>query len=418
MDNFVIHGGKKLEGEVRISGSKNAALPILAATLLTKEKCVVRNVPDLRDIKSTFDLLNHAGKKCFFEANTFTATEPGRLKHDAPYDLVRRMRASVLAAGPLLARLKKVRVSLPGGCSIGVRPIDIHIEAFKKLGAEVASDKGDLILTGAKLKPGRVRFRFPSVGATENLMMCAALLDGKTTLENCAREPEIEDLAEALRRMGAEVEGAGGSRITVRGRPKLKGLRHTVIPDRIETGTFLLAAAAAGGRVKLSSADPKPLAALLKALERSGAKVSSGRDWIILESAGGRPRPVNVSTAPHPGFPTDLQAPWMSYMVRCRGNATVQENIFENRFMHAAELLRMGASVYISGNKAYVHGVEELTGAPIMASDIRAGAALLVAAGAARGKSLIRRIYHIDRGYERVERKLRALGMKIERVKA
>lgn len=418
MDNFVIHGGRKLGGEVRISGSKNAALPILAATLLTREKCVVRNVPDLRDIKSTFDLLNHLGKKCFFEAGAFTVTEPGRLKHDAPYELVRRMRASVLAAGPLLARLKKVRVSMPGGCSIGVRPIDIHIEAFKKLGAEACYEKGDIVLTGAKLKPGRVRFRFPSVGATENLMMCAALLDGKTTLENCAREPEIEDLAAALRSMGAEVEGAGGPRVVIRGQPKLKALRHAVIPDRIETGTYMLAAAAAGGKVKLTAADPKPLGALIKAMERSGAKVTCGRDFITVESSGGRPKPVNVSTAPHPGFPTDLQAPWMSYMARCRGNASVQENIFENRFMHAAELLRMGASVYISGNKAYVHGVEELNGAPIMASDIRAGAALLVAAGAAKGRSLIRRTYHVDRGYERVEQKLRALGMKIERVKA
>lgn len=417
MDNFVIHGGKKLGGEVRISGSKNAALPILAAALLTREKCVIRNVPDLRDIKSTFDLLNHLGKKCFFEANTFTVTEPGRLKHDAPYELVRRMRASVLAAGPLLARLKKVRVSMPGGCSIGVRPIDIHIEAFRKLGAEARYGKGDIVLTGAKLKPGRLRFRFPSVGATENLMLCAALLDGKTTLENCAREPEIEDLAAALRSMGAEVEGAGGPRIVIRGRSKLKALRHNVIPDRIETGTYMLAAAAAGGKVKLTAADPKPLGALIKAMERSGTKVTCGRDSITVESGGGRPKPVNVSTAPHPGFPTDLQAPWMSYMARCRGNASVQENIFENRFMHAAELLRMGASVYISGNKAYVHGVDELNGAPIMASDIRAGAALLVAAGVARGRTVIRRIYHIDRGYERVEEKLRALGMKIDRVK-
>ncbi|MFA6434179.1 MAG: UDP-N-acetylglucosamine 1-carboxyvinyltransferase [Elusimicrobiales bacterium] len=417
MDNFIIHGGRAMSGEVRISGSKNAALPILAATMLTREKCEIKNVPDLMDIKSTFELLNYMGKKCFFGFNTFTVHESAGLKHHAPYDLVRKMRASMLVAGPLLARFKNVRFSLPGGCSIGVRPIDIHLEAFKKLGAAVSYERGDVILTTAGLKPARLKFRFPSVGATENLMMCAALLKGTTVLENCAREPEIEDLARALIQMGALVEGAGTSVIRISGAAALKGLKYTVMPDRIETGTFMLAAAAAGGTLKLLNTDAALMTPVTGALKKAGVGVISEKGGITVSSSGGRPRPVSITTRPHPGFPTDLQAPWVAFMSRAEGVCEVHEAIFENRFMHAAELMRMGADITVTDRKAVIRGVDRLLGAPVMASDIRAGAALLVAAAAARGKSIIRRIYHIDRGYEKIENKLRLAGVRIERVK-
>jgi UDP-N-acetylglucosamine 1-carboxyvinyltransferase len=418
MDTFVIQGGRKVRGELKISGSKNAALPILAATMLTSEKCAIMNVPDLMDIRSTFGLLNYLGKKCFFDSNIFTVEEPASLKYHAPYELVRKMRASMLVAGPLLARFKKARFSMPGGCSIGVRPIDIHLEAFKKLGAEVSYERGDVILTAAKLAPARVKFRFPSVGATENLMMCASLIKGTTVFENCAREPEIEDLARALRSMGAGVEGEGGSVIKVSGVEKLKGLKYEVMPDRIETGTFMLVAAAAGGKLRLlktNLAFVKPLAAALK---NAGVGVTSEKGCITVESTGGRPKPVSIITRPHPGFPTDLQAPWMAFMARAKGECSAYEAIFENRFMHAAELMRMGADITVIDRRAVIRGVERLLGAPVMASDIRAGAALIVAASAAKGRTIIRRVYHIDRGYEKIEEKLRNSGVRIERVKA
>ncbi|MBU2574924.1 MAG: UDP-N-acetylglucosamine 1-carboxyvinyltransferase [Elusimicrobia bacterium] len=421
MDNFIIHGPKSLRGEVKISGSKNAALPILAATMLTREKCEIKNVPDLRDVKSTFELLNYMGKKCFFGFNAFSVEEASALKHHAPYDLVRRMRASVLVAGPLLARFKKVRFSLPGGCSIGVRPIDIHLEAFQKLGAEVSYERGDVIVSAGKLKSARLKFRFPSVGATENLMMCAALIKGTTVLENCAREPEIADLAGALRCMGAEVEGESTATIKICGRDVLKGLKYSVMPDRIETGTFMLIAAAAGGKLTLLNTDIRLVKSVARGLEKAGVKISppGGRGGgITVETDGLRPRPVSVETKPYPGFPTDLQAPWMAFMARAKGESLIHEEIFENRFMHAAELMRMGADITVTDRKAVIRGVERLLGAPVIASDIRAGAALIVAAAAAKGVTVIGRIYHIDRGYEKIEDKLRLAGMKIERVKA
>lgn len=418
MDNFVIRGGRPLSGQTVISGSKNAALPILAATLLTKEKCEIKNVPELMDIKSTFELLNYLGKNCFYGYGNFVAEEHGALKLHAPYELVRKMRASMLVAGPLLARFKRARFSLPGGCSIGMRPIDIHLEGFKKMGAQVAYEKGDVILSAKKLKAGRVRLRFPSVGATENLMMCAALIEGVTTLENCAREPEIEDLAAALTKMGALVEGAGGQTIKIHGAAALKGLRHTVMPDRVETGTFMLLCAAAGGKIKLLNAAPKTLEVLIRCMKKAGVKITSFKDAIEVTAPRGRPKPVSVVTRPHPGFPTDLQAPWMVFMARAAGTSEVHEQIFENRFMHAPELVRMGADITVMDRKAVVRGVAELLGAPVMASDIRAGAAMVVAAAAAKGKTVIRRIYHIDRGYEKLEHKLKDLGVDAVRVKA
>ncbi len=418
MDNFIIRGGRPLAGQATISGSKNAALPILFATLLTKEKSEIKNVPELMDIKSSFELLNYLGKNCFYGYGNFVVEERAGLKHHAPYDLVRKMRASVLAAGPLLARFKKARFSMPGGCSIGMRPIDIHLEGFKKLGAVVSYEKGDVILSAKKLKAGRVKFRFPSVGATENLMMCAALIEGTTVLEGCAREPEIEDLAAALNKMGAKVEGAGSAVIRVTGAAKLKGLKHTVMPDRIETGTFMLLCAAAGGRIRLLNAAPKTLTALIKAMQKAGVKINCFKDSIEVIAPHGRPRPVSVATKPHPGFPTDLQAPWMVFMARANGVSEVHEHIFENRFMHAPELIRMGADITVSDRKAVVRGVPQLLGAPVMCSDIRAGAAMVVAAAAAKGKTIIRRIYHIDRGYEKLEHKLKDLGVDASRVKA
>ncbi|MBI4351652.1 MAG: UDP-N-acetylglucosamine 1-carboxyvinyltransferase [Elusimicrobia bacterium] len=418
MDNLIIRGGRPLSGQTMISGSKNAALPILTATLLTREKCELKNVPELMDIKSTFELLNYLGKNCFYGYGNFVAEEHAALKLHAPYDLVRKMRASVLVAGPLLARFKKVRFSLPGGCSIGMRPIDIHLEGFKKLGAQVAYEKGDVILSAKKLKPGKVKFRFPSVGATENLLMCAALIEGTTTLENCAREPEIEDLAEALCKMGASVTGAGSPVIRITGAARLKGLRHTVMPDRVETGTFMLLCAAAGGRIKLLNTAPKTLGALIRAMEKAGVKINAFRDSMEIIAPPGRPRPVSIVTKPHPGFPTDLQAPWMSFMARANGACEVQEQIFENRYMHAPELVRMGADITILDRKAVIRGVPQLLGAPVMASDIRAGAAMVVAAASAKGRSVIRRIYHIDRGYEKLEHKLKDLGVDASRVKA
>ena len=418
MDNFIIRGGRPLNGQAVISGSKNAALPILAATLLTREKCEIKNVPELMDIKSTFELLNYLGKNCFYGYGNFVAEEHGQLKHHAPYDLVRKMRASVLVAGPLLARFKKTRFSLPGGCSIGTRPIDIHLEGFKKLGARITYEKGDVILSAKKLKPGTVKFRFPSVGATENLMMCAALIEGTTTLENCAREPEIEDLSNALIKMGAKVEGAGTPVIKITGAAKLGGLKHTVMPDRVETGTFMLLCAAAGGRIRLLNTAPKTLDALIRAMKKAGVKINTFKDSMEIIAPQGRPRPVSVVTKPHPGFPTDLQAPWMAFMARANGTCEVHEQIFENRYMHAPELVRMGADITVLDRKAVIRGVPALLGAPVMCSDIRAGAAMVVAAAAAKGKSIIRRIYHIDRGYEKLEHKLKDLGVDASRVKA
>ena len=414
MDFFVIDGGRPLRGAVRISGSKNAALPILISTLLTDDACTIHNVPELRDIRTTVRLLELMGKKVTYARGTAQVSPRSRLKTSAPYDLVKQMRASVLVAGPLLARFHKARVSLPGGCTIGARPIDIHLEAFKKLGVKVSTDHGDVVFECDRLKPGQVRFRFPSVGATENLMMAAAGIKGTTVLRNSAREPEIEDLGIFLTRMGARVTGAGTSTVTVEGAARLHGAEHSVIADRVETGTFLLAALATKGDVRLVGAKAQHLEALLEAVKKTGATVIELPEGLRVKTKD-RPKPVDIRTEPHPGFPTDLQAPWMSYMAFARGTSKVREAVFENRFMHAAELARMGARVRTAGERATIEGVPELHGAPIMASDIRAGAALVVAALAAKGQTVIQRVYHIDRGYEKLEKKLRALGAQIRR---
>ncbi|MBI3552594.1 MAG: UDP-N-acetylglucosamine 1-carboxyvinyltransferase [Elusimicrobia bacterium] len=418
MDQLIIDGGRPLRGSVRMSGSKNAALPILIATLLTDEPCTVDNVPVLlRDLRTTFRLLESLGKSVEISGSQVRVTAHGSLKTQAPYEIVKQMRASVLAAGPLLARFGLVRVPIPGGCAIGLRPIDIHLKGFAALGAREIADSGDIILSAPRLRAGRVRFKFPSVGATEHLMMAAAAVPGATVIENAAREPEIEDLAVFLGRLGAKVRGAGTARIEVRGERTLHGAVHAVIPDRIETGTFMLAAAAATGRLTLLGAEPRHLKAVTAKMRAAGAKIDESAGSMTV-SMSGRPRPVAIATAPHPGFPTDLQAPWLAWMCRASGRSRVTETVFENRFLHAAELRRMGAHIAVTGSEALVSGIERLSGAPIMASDIRAGAALLVAGLAAGGRTTISRVYHIDRGYERVEVKLRGAGARIRRVKA
>jgi UDP-N-acetylglucosamine 1-carboxyvinyltransferase len=417
MDRLLIDGGRRLEGRIPVSGSKNAALPILIATLLTDDPCVVENCPTgLRDIGTTVRLLESLGKKVRVEGSTVRVEAAGSLKTQAPYDIVKQMRASVLAAGPLLARFGLVRVPIPGGCAIGLRPIDIHLKGFESMGARRIADQGDIIMSAPHLKATKVALRFPSVGATENLMMAAAVTPGRTVITGAAREPEIEDLAAFLVQLGAKATGAGTSTVVVEGKARLHGARHRVISDRIEAGTFLIAAAAARGRVRVLGAQAEHLEAVLAALRKTGAKIRSGKDWIEI-SMERRPKSVAVKTAPHPGFPTDLQAPWMALMTLASGFTKVRETVFENRFMHAAELARMGAQIAVSGSAAVVAGVEELSGAPIMASDLRAGAALLIAALAAKGRTVISRVYHIDRGYEAVERKLARVGARVERAK-
>ncbi len=415
MDKFVIHGGRPLKGALDVHGSKNAALPVLIASLLTREPFIAHNVPDLRDIRTTRRLLEHLGKRVEADGHTIRVEERRTLSTRAPYALVKQMRASVLVAGPLLARFGKVRFPLPGGCAIGLRPIDIHLDGLEALGGKRSYASGDVVLASRGLKAARVPLRFPSVGATENLMMAAALIPGETVIENAAREPEIADLADCLNKMGARVEGAGGTAIKIRGAARLSGAEHTVIPDRIEAGTLLICAAAAGGELTLRRAEPLHLGELLRALKKAGFSVASEGSTIRI-AARRRPRPSRVATAPYPGFPTDLQAPWMALMCLARGKSVMLESVFEKRFMHAAELARMGARIAVAGDTATIEG-GALVGAPVMASDLRAGAALVAAGLAAKGRTDVSRVYHVDRGYERLEERLRSVGAHIERVK-
>ncbi|MBI5884198.1 MAG: UDP-N-acetylglucosamine 1-carboxyvinyltransferase [Elusimicrobia bacterium] len=416
MDSFIIEGGRPLKGTLRVSGSKNAALPILIATLLTDEACEIDNVPNLRDIRTTFRLLESLGKRIEYDGDAVRVLARGRLETRAPYEIVKQMRASVLVAGPLLGRFGTVRVPIPGGCAIGMRPIDIHISGFKALGATEHEETGDAVLKAARLKGRRVRLRFPSVGATENLMMAACLASGTTVISNAAQEPEIEDLGAFLNKMGGEVIGAGTGVVTVKGDRRLRGGQHAVIPDRVETGTLLLAVAATGGSARLEGACADHLKAVLDKLSAAGGRIRSGYGFIDVSMAS-RPKAVGIKTLPHPGFPTDLQAPWMSLMCLARGSCLVVETVFENRYLHAGELVRMGAGIQVRGSVARVSGRPSLSGAPVMASDIRGGAALVVAALAAHGKTKIQRVYHIDRGYERLEVRLRRLGARIRRVR-
>jgi UDP-N-acetylglucosamine 1-carboxyvinyltransferase len=416
MDVLTIEGGKRLKGEVAISGSKNAALPILIATLLTDDPCQIRNVPHLDDIETVIALLVFLGKKVVQQGDRVDVTAGSRLNGEAPYELVRKMRASIVVMGPLLARLGQVKASLLGGCAIGGRPINLHLDGFRKLGAEVNLEQGYVDVASEKLKGAPIHLDFASVGATENLMMAAALIAGKTEIDNAAREPEIEDLADFLNAMGAKVTGAGTPRITIEGVKRLHGAQHDVIADRIETGTYMIAAAVTRGDIVLRRADSGHLAALTAAMKQAGITVEDKNGSIHV--AGPKEiKPVSIETAVHPGFPTDLQAQWMALMALAAGTSQITEQVFENRFMHVPELQRMGADIQIKGNQAMVQGVKTLSGADVMVSDLRAGAALVLGGLAAKGQTVIHRVYHLDRGYENLEGKLSALGATITRSK-
>ena len=415
MDRFLVEGGKKLNGTVKISGSKNACLPILVASLLTDEPFVLHRVPNLRDVRTTLKILTALGKKTQYENGTVTITADGDLKNSLPYELVKQMRASFWVAGPLLARFKSAEIPLPGGCALGARPVDIHLKGFEKLGAACTTERGNVILSAQTLKPAKITLRFPSVGATQNLMMCASLIEGETILENIAKEPEIEDVAEVLRKMGAELFTDEKGRLVIRGRKKLNGVEHAVVADRIETGSYILAAAATRGDVRVEDCVPEHNSILLEYMQEAGVPMEIGEDYVHVKPYQAPLKPVRIKTAPYPGFATDLQAPWMALMILAEGASEVDEVIFENRFMHAPELVRMGANIVTEKSVARINGVKQLSGAHVMASDLRGGFALLIAGLCAQGITEIERVYHIDRGYEDPEGKLNALGAKVTR---
>jgi len=417
MNKLLIQGGVTLNGEVRISGAKNAVLPILAATLLAEGQSVVQNVPHLQDVTTTVALLGSMGASVTVDETMSIEVDASTLDTQvAPYELVRTMRSSILVLGPLLARYGYAEVSLPGGCAIGSRPVNIHIKGMQEMGADIEVKNGYIIAKAERLKGARIVMDMVTVTGTENLMMAAALADGTSVLENAAREPEVTDLANYLNKMGAKITGAGTDTITIEGVEKLQGTTYKVVPDRIETGTFLVAAAITGGKVKVKDTDPTLLDAVLDKLRDSGAEITSGDDWIELDMKGKRPKAVSVRTAPYPAFPTDMQAQFTALNVIAEGTGTIVETVFENRFMHVQELQRMGANIEVEGNTAIVRGVEELNGAPIMATDLRASASLILAGLVAEGETEVRRIYHIDRGYELIEEKLAYLGATIRRV--
>jgi UDP-N-acetylglucosamine 1-carboxyvinyltransferase len=417
MDRLRIVGGRPLEGTVRISGAKNASLPDLCATLLTAQTVRLRNVPEVRDIRTLGRLLRDLGAEVKFEVGGIVEARAAELTSvEAPYELVKTMRASVLVLGPLLARCGRARVSLPGGCAIGARPVDQHVKGLQAMGAEISVEHGDMLASAKRLRGARIAMDLVTVTGTENLLMAAVLAEGTTVLENAAREPEVVDLARCLTAMGARIEGAGSSSITVQGVERLHAASHRVLPDRIETGTYLVAAAMTRGRIRIREADADLLEAVLDKLREAGARISTGPDWIEIDMKGQRPRAVDIHTQPHPGFPTDMQAQFMAMDCIADGTGTIVETIFENRFMHAQELLRLGADIRIEGNTAVVTGREPLTAAPVMATDLRASASLVLAALVAKGETRVERIYHIDRGYEHIEEKLKQLGAKIRRV--
>ena len=415
MDRFLVEGGKKLKGTVKISGSKNACLPILVASLLTDEPFVLHRVPNLRDVRTTLKILTALGKKAQYENGTVTITADGALKNILPYELVKQMRASFWVAGPLLARFKEAVIPLPGGCALGARPVDIHLKGFERLGAICTTDRGNVVLSAQQLQPAKITLRFPSVGATQNLMMCAALIPGETVLENVAKEPEIDDVAAVLTKMGAEVFTDEKGRLVVRGQKALRGVEHTVVADRIESGSYLIAAAATRGDVKVDGCMPEHNSILLEYLQEAGVPLEIGPDYVHVKSYNTPLKPLRMKTAPYPGFATDLQAPWMTLMVLAQGASEIDEDIFENRFMHAPELVRMGADIVTEKSIARVNGVKQLSGAHVMASDLRGGFALLIAGLCAQGITEIERVYHIDRGYEDPEGKLNAIGAKVTR---
>ena len=417
MDKLLITGGNRLDGEVRASGAKNAALPILAGTLLAEGECVLSNVPHLRDITTTMELLGRMGVVLTVDERMRIHADATHVEHcEAPYDLVKTMRASILVLGPLLARFGEADVSLPGGCAIGARPVNLHIDGMRAMGADISVENGYIHARAKRLRGAHYSMDVVTVTGTENLMMAAALADGRTVLENAAREPEVVDLAVFLNAMGAQVQGAGNDTIVIDGVERLHGCEHRVLPDRIETGTYLVAAAMTGGRVRVRDTRADLLEPVLAKLRECGAQVENGEGWIEVNMQGRRPRSVNIHTAPHPAFPTDMQAQFCALNSIADGVATVTETVFENRFMHALEMQRMGADIQIEGNVAICRGVDRLTAAPVMATDLRASASLVLAGLVAEGDTLIDRIYHIDRGYDNIEEKFSALGGVVRRV--
>ncbi len=417
MDKLIVSGGYPLRGEVRISGAKNAALPVLVASLLTAKPLCIGNVPHLQDITTTMELLGRMGvrlvvdEKMVIEADASDVTS-----RRAPYELVKTMRASILVLGPLLTRFGEAEVSMPGGCAIGSRPVNLHIKGLQAMGAEFRIEDGYMKARAKRLKGTRVMMDMVSVTGTENIMMAATLAQGTTVIENAAREPEVVDLAKCLVGMGAKIEGAGSDTITVEGVSTLDGGSHQVIPDRIETGTYLVAGAMTGGKVKVRNVQPNHLEAVVDKLREAGADITSGRDWICLDRQDRELKAVSIRTAPYPAFPTDMQAQFVALNCIATGTATVTESVFENRFMHVLELQRMGADIEMRGNTAIVRGVQRLTGAPVMATDLRASASLALAGLVADSDTIVDRIYHIDRGYECIEEKLAQLGARIRRV--
>ncbi len=418
MQQFLVKGGARLQGEVSISGAKNAALPILFATLLAEQPSVISNVPALKDIDTTFKLLRMFGAVVEREADRVTVDATNITSQLAPYELVRTMRASILALGPLLARFGYAEVSLPGGCAIGARPVNLHIEGLRKMGAQIVVEHGYIKARVERLKGAHLVMDMVSVTGTENLLMAATLADGVTIIENAAREPEVVDLANYLIALGAKITGAGSATIRIEGVPSLVGANHKVLPDRIETGTFLVAAAVTGGDVTCINTDPAELEVVMEKLREAGAEVTTGADWIRLNMTGRSLNSVNVKTVPHPGFPTDMQAQFTVLNVVASGVGVVTETIFENRFMHVPELQRMGALIQLEGNTAVCQHTPQLNAAQVMATDLRASASLVIAGLVAQGDTVVDRIYHIDRGYEQIEFKLQKLGAEITRINA
>jgi UDP-N-acetylglucosamine 1-carboxyvinyltransferase len=417
MDKLQIHGGIALDGEIRISGAKNATLPILAGCLLADGPVTVSNVPHLHDVTTMIELLGRMGvsvtvdEKMRIEVDASTIRE-----YFAPYQVVKTMRASILVLGPLLARFGRADVSLPGGCAIGARPVNIHVAGLQAMGADIHIENGYIKARAQRLKGARLVLETVTVTGTENLMMAAVLADGETVLENAAREPEVVDLANFLVAMGAKIQGAGTDRIVIHGVERLHGTHYEVLPDRIETGTYLVAGAITGGHVRVKNTRPEHLDAVVDKLQEAGASVSTGGNWIEIDMRGRRPKAVDIRTAPYPAFPTDMQAQFAALNTVASGVGTIIETVFENRFMHMLEMRRMGAEIRLEGNTAIIKGVERLTAAPVMATDLRASASLILAALVADGRTEIERIYHIDRGYETIEEKLQQLGAKIRRI--
>jgi UDP-N-acetylglucosamine 1-carboxyvinyltransferase len=419
MDKLIITGGNQLSGELRISGAKNAALPILAATLLSEAPVSVGNIPHLHDITTTMELLGRMGVQLLVDEKMNIEVDSSTISsYEAPYELVRTMRASILVLGPLLARFGEAHVSLPGGCAIGTRPVDIHINGLVKMGADITVTGGYIHAKAKRLKGCRLVLEQVTVTGTENLMMAAALAEGTTIMENAAKEPEVTDLAHFLNKMGAKISGIGSDVLVIEGVEKLgvEPIHYDILPDRIETGTYLVAAAMTGGKVKLKNTRPDILDAVLDKLTEAGAEITTGEDWISLDMKGNRPKAVSLRTAPYPAFPTDMQAQFIAMNTIADGVGIITETIFENRFMHVQELQRMGANIKLESNTAICKGIKNLTAAPVMATDLRASASLVIAALAAEGNTRVDRIYHIDRGYDHIEEKLSQLGAVIRRV--